>query len=427
MKRFLILSMLMAAIGLNVSCKEDVNPTYVFPTPKTTPAVAVTPIEKSTNSITVLIKSIYANECAYFYAEGESLSMTADAIFTQGTTLNAEQGTTVTIEELAPATAYTIIAAARDDAHSSVCSPVTVITTSDAPESNYPKRMSFEPFERTFSDGGVAKGYIAVADMKSNKNLRFYPTHLDPAITPTAAFDYFKGLNMGTPYVVSNAGYFWDGASLSLCITDGEVKSIATQLAYPDNANGDQITAYPVRAAFGQAADGSFEATWVYCINGKPYSFPSPLDNDELTHTFMKNPPTAATAGAVLWEPQQAIGGGPMLVYKGKNVAMDYYYREIMHTGGTSGNTRQPRTAIGGTKDGKLMLLVCDGRGKNGSNGLTLDEMAEIFVEYGMDYAINLDGGGSSVIVGYDGQVCNNPSDGNQRAVPTTVVIAEIE
>jgi hypothetical protein len=427
MKKFSILAILTALVGLCLGCKQEVNPNYVFPDPETTPAVVITPIEKTTTSITVLIKSIYAEECAYHFAEGESLSLSIDEVFSKGTTLNAENGKEVVVSDLKPATAYTFIAAARDARFGSVCTPVTVITASDAPESNYPKRMSVEPFEKSFEDGGVAKGYIVLADLKSNGNIRFCPTHLNPALTPTAAFEHFKTLGLGTPYVVSNAGFFWDGASLSLCISDGEVKSIATQTAYPDNAAGQQITAYPVRAAFGQNADGSFEATWVYCINGKPYSFPSPLGNDETTHTFMTTPPTVNTAGAKLWEPEQAIGGGPMLVYKKKNVAMEYYYREIMHTGGTSGNTRQPRTAIGGTKSGKLMLLVCDGRGKNGSNGLTLSEMADIFVEHGMDYAINLDGGGSSAIVGYNGEVCNIPSDGSQRQVPTAIVIAEIE
>jgi exopolysaccharide biosynthesis protein len=116
-----------------------------------------------------------------------------------------------------------------------------------------------------------------------------------------------------------------------------------------------------------------------------------------------------------------------MLVYDGENVAMEYYYREIMHTGGTAGTSRQPRTAVGGTKDGKLMLVVCDGRGENGSNGLKLSELADIFVEAGMDYAINLDGGGSSTIVGYDGEVSNSPSDGSQRSVPTVVVVSAVE
>ena len=425
MKKFYLLTLFVACIGLCFSCEEEVNPEYVFPTPETTPTVTITPVEKGTDYITVRIKSYYATDYAYLYAEGESLSKTLDQIFAEGTPL-VEEVSEVKVEGLTPATAYTFIAAAKDELHGSVCVPVTVITASDAPESNYPKRMSFEKFERTFSDGGVAKGYIAIADLKANPKLRFAPTHLKPAETPTSIFGSFSSLGKGTPYVVSNGGYFWDGASLSLCITDGEVKSIATELAYP-TVNGEQIIAYPVRAALGQMADGSFEATWVYCINNKPYSFPSPLDNDELTETYMKSAPTTSTAGATLWEPQQAIGGGPMLVYKGKNVAMDYYYREIMHTGGTAGKSRQPRTAVGGTKDGKVMVLVCDGRGNNGSNGLTLEEMADIFVEMGMDYAINLDGGGSSAIVGYDGQLCNTPSDGSQRAVPTAVVISAVE
>lgn len=417
--------MLLACIGLFISCEEETKPQYVFPTPQTTPTVTITPVEKGTDFITVRFSTYYAEACAYLYTEGETLSKTLDQIFAEGTLVEGDK-VDVKIENLTPATAYTFIAAAKDEFHGSVCTPVTVITASDAPESNYPKKMQYESFERTFSDGGVAKGYIAIADLKANTKLRFAPTHLKPAETPTTAFTSFKALGKGVPYALTNGGYFWDGASLSLCVSDGEVKSIATELAYP-TVNGSQITAYPVRAALGQMADGTFEATWVYCINKKPYSFPSPLDNDELTETYMPAPPTTATAGATLWEPQQAIGGGPMLVYKGKNVAMDYYYREIMNTGGTAGTSRQPRTAVGATKEGKVMLLVCDGRGNNGSNGLTLSEMADIFVEMGMDYAINLDGGGSSAIVGYDGQLANSPSDGSQRAVPTVVVISAME
>jgi len=425
MKKLSVLMMMLASIGLNISCEKGSTPQYVFPDPETTPTVTIAPVEKGTDYIIVRFSTYYADECAYLYAEGETLSKTLDQVFAEGTPVEGDK-VDVKIEGLKPATAYTFIAAAKDELHGSVCVPVTAITTSDAPESNYPKKMKFEAFTRTFEDGGVAKGYIATADLKANQKLRFAPTHLDPATTPTAAFETFKTLGKGVPYVASNGGYFWDGASLSLCVSDGEVKSIATELAYP-TVDGEQIVAYPVRAALGQMADGTFEATWVYCINNKPYSFPSPLDNNELTETYMPAPPTTSTAGAALWEPQQAIGGGPMLVYKRKNVAMDYYYREIMHTGGTSGNTRQPRTALGATKDGKVMLLVCDGRGKNGSNGLTLSEMADIFVEAGMDFAINLDGGGSSAIVGYDGQVYNAPSDGAQRSVPTVVVLAEVE
>ncbi|MBO5698071.1 MAG: phosphodiester glycosidase family protein [Alistipes sp.] len=425
MKKCMFLAMLFAGISLCISCQEKKTPEYVFPEPETTPAVTITPIEKGTDFVTLRFVSSYAEQCAYLYAEGESLTKSAEEIFAEGTTF-AEESLEVKVEGLTPATAYTFIAAAKDATQMTVATPVTVVTASDAPKSNYPDKMSYEPFTIEFEDGGVAKGYIVTADLKANDKLRFAPTLLDPAQTPTDAFDYFKSLEKGTPYALTNGGYFWAGASLSLCVSDGEVKSIATELAYP-TVDGEQIVAYPVRAAFGQMADGSFEATWVYCINQKPYSFPSPLDNDELTETYMSAPPTANTEGAALWEPEQAIGGGPMLVYDGENVAMEYYYREIMHTGGTAGTSRQPRTAVGGTKDGKLMLVVCDGRGENGSNGLKLSELADIFVEAGMDYAINLDGGGSSTIVGYDGEVSNSPSDGSQRSVPTVVVVSAVE
>lgn len=427
MKKITNLMALMFCISLCISCEEETNPVYVFPELETIPTVAVTPLEKGTDYITFSIKTTYATQAAYLYAQGTESAQSASAILSSGTVIEPNTLVEITLSDLEPATEYTIYSAVKDDLQSVAGTPVTIITASDAPESNYPKRMNVEPFEITFSNGDVTKGYTVTAELNVNKSLRFCPTLLDPALTPTSVFSHFSTLDLGTPYIVTNAGYFWDGASLSLCISNGEVKSDATAYAYPDNAAGEQITAYPVRAALGQMADGTFEATWVYSIGGKPYSFPSPLDNDETTHTFMANPPTASTEGAALWEPQQAIGGGPMLVYNGKNVAMEYYYREIMDTGGTGGKSRFPRTAIGATKEGKVMLVVCDGRGSNGSKGLTLSELADIFVEAGMDYAINLDGGGSSAMVGYDGALLNVPSDGSQRAVPTAIVLSEVE
>lgn len=59
---------------------------------------------------------------------------------------------------------------------------------------------------------------------------------------------------------------------------------------------------------------------------------------------------------------------------------------------------RHPRTAAGLTKDGKLLLLVVDGRIPDYSNGVTLVDLAEFMIEHGADRAVNLDGGGSSVI-----------------------------
>ena len=69
----------------------------------------------------------------------------------------------------------------------------------------------------------------------------------------------------------------------------------------------------------------------------------------------------------------------------------------------------------------------------NGSSGFTLSELADKLISLGATDAINLDGGGSSAIVGYDGTVLNRPSDtGNsetiiERPVVTAVIISEMQ
>lgn len=109
----------------------------------------------------------------------------------------------------------------------------------------------------------------------------------------------------------------------------------------------------------------------------------------------------------------------------------------MLDHGGVSGLSRQPRTAIGATADGKLVVLVCDGRNKRGSKGFTLPELADKLISLGCTEAVNLDGGGSSTFVGREGKVLNMPSDTEgtdpagaaivERRIPTAVVIAAEE
>ena len=60
------------------------------------------------------------------------------------------------------------------------------------------------------------------------------------------------------------------------------------------------------------------------------------------------------------------------------------------------GSGANPRTAIGQRKDGSDLILVTDGRGKNGHLGATASDLIEIMAEYGAMNAANLDGGSSS-------------------------------
>ncbi len=60
------------------------------------------------------------------------------------------------------------------------------------------------------------------------------------------------------------------------------------------------------------------------------------------------------------------------------------------------GSGQNPRTAIGQRKDGSILILVTDGRGKNGHLGATASDLIEIMAEYGAVNAANVDGGSSS-------------------------------
>ena len=89
--------------------------------------------------------------------------------------------------------------------------------------------------------------------------------------------------------------------------------------------------------------------------------------------------------------------------------------------------TRAPRTSIGWTKDGNIIITAIDGRqSSKGMNGVSLREEAAIMKALGCSDAFNFDGGGSTELVIRDGdsfKVTNSPSDGSSRKVSTAVLI----
>ena len=71
---------------------------------------------------------------------------------------------------------------------------------------------------------------------------------------------------------------------------------------------------------------------------------------------------------------------------------------------------RHPRTAVGTTANGRVIMLVVDGRNPNAA-GMTLFELTKIMHWLGCQSAINFDGGGSSTLWVKDEGVVNFPSD----------------
>lgn len=113
-----------------------------------------------------------------------------------------------------------------------------------------------------------------------------------------------------------------------------------------------------------------------------------------------------------------AVGGSHILLKSGKI--------QSIPTNDFS-TIRHPRTAVGYNTDGKVFLVVVDGRQPSTSNGASLADLAEIFFSLGCTDALNLDGGGSTTMILKDAAgnciTKNSPSDGSLRAVASTLLV----
>lgn len=88
----------------------------------------------------------------------------------------------------------------------------------------------------------------------------------------------------------------------------------------------------------------------------------------------------------------------PTLILNGEKVVKD-----------SAGWGLQPRTTMGQCENGVVLILVADGRRVGYSLGATMEDCADVLLEYGAVTAAACDGGSSSVI-GYNGEIINRPS-----------------
>ena len=111
-----------------------------------------------------------------------------------------------------------------------------------------------------------------------------------------------------------------------------------------------------------------------------------------------------------------AIGGGPVLVRNGTPVRQAdelFTLSQLV--------PRHPRTAVGQLADGRIILVVADGRSRR-SLGLSNSDMARTMAGLGAVTAMGFDGGGSTTL-SFDGRVLNRPSDGRARAVSNGLML----
>lgn len=126
-------------------------------------------------------------------------------------------------------------------------------------------------------------------------------------------------------------------------------------------------------------------------------------------------------AARIIFRPEwtgitQALGGGPAIVRSGGAVfrALEAFSSEQLVP-------RNPRTAVGQLADGRVIMVVTDGRRPGYSVGMTNYELAQTLVRLGAVTASAFDGGGASTLA-FDGAVLNRPSDpGGERSVSTSL------
>jgi hypothetical protein len=114
----------------------------------------------------------------------------------------------------------------------------------------------------------------------------------------------------------------------------------------------------------------------------------------------------------------EALGGGPVIVRAGRpifNALEDFSSAHL--------NRRHPRTAVGQRADGRIIMLVVDGRRPGYSAGMTNFELAQTMIRLGAVTASGFDAGGSSAMA-FDGQLLSRPSDGSERLVAESLNVS---
>jgi hypothetical protein len=251
----------------------------------------------------------------------------------------------------------------------------------------------------------------------ANSAIEFKPVISTSAKTVSAFYAQEAGA-----YACINGGYFGGTQSFSL-VKYNNVVSSANIKILNRTFNGTSTPYYPTRAAFGVSSTGAPSSNWVYSIgsgNDNIYVYPTPSPNIE-GQAPQAEPSAIFPANGSAWNVTSAIGGSPMLI---KNNAINISdAAELISINNT---TSRPRSAIGYTSNGMVVVLVVEGDNTAGGYvGMNLAELASMMQSLTCTNAINLDGGGSSMMVIGNQQVIRPGDAAGERPVVSAIVIKQ--
>ena len=225
------------------------------------------------------------------------------------------------------------------------------------------------------------------------------------------------------PLLVVNCTYFSfeTNQNISMVMKDGGLIAYSVT-ALRGRGEDSMLYYYPTRGAIGIDRKRRADVAWTFTDTSQrwPYAFE---DMPVVAKGKESNPSIYDLKDIEWkwWKMRTAVGGGPVLIHDGRIWITNK--EEQLFSGGDL--DRQPRTAMGYTKDGYLIILAVEGRRSGVAEGATLEEVARMLADLRCYEAVNLDGGGSSCML-VNGKQTIRPSDKDgERAVPAVFLIRE--
>jgi exopolysaccharide biosynthesis protein len=272
-----------------------------------------------------------------------------------------------------------------------------------------PLPASFHVYKTTdLLDGKPNIAYYVEADLKDKDLLYTIDTTWKRRITPS---EFYERNNH--PLLVVNTSFFSYETNRALNLQMMKGRRVEDNARKSKGRGADSVNFYMAYlSAMGLDKRRNADIAWVKTdtVSRKVYVSQKPLIYNQ------SHPPDNFKR----WKMKTAFGGGPVLLQEG---AIHISNNEELRFAGKAINDRHPRTAIGYTRDHKVILLMIQGRYPNLAEGATLLHEAQIFKDLGCWEAMNLDGGGSSCLL-INGKETITPSEkGIQRPVPAVFVI----
>ncbi len=279
-----------------------------------------------------------------------------------------------------------------------------------------PLPSTVQVFKTTDSlDGKPFIGYYLKAKLK-DKNLDFTTdTTLDRRLTPLQFYD-----KNDKPLVVVNCTFFNFDKNQNLNVVIKNGKMVAYNIHTLAMRGKDTFQyRHPLGSAIGIDKKRNADVAWLYTDSSykKPLAFQQPVKAEKDSSIKVA---TDKFSAKLKWKMKTAVGGGPVLVQNGE---IKITNEEELKFTGKAINDKHPRTCMGYTSDGYLVVMVIQGRFPGIAEGATLTQEAKLLIGLGCTEALNLDGGGSSCML-VNGKETIKPSDKEgERAVPAVFII----